>query len=815
VAIRLVDRRGQIGRIAAELAGAASLFQGTHTRPAARTGNILTQLQGVTAAFVGGFTLSANRTGTIATTLAGVTAQLQGTFAPAGGIINVSNVTQLMNAVTTANNAGGGREIVLADGTYLLPDALYINAPNITLRSASSIRENVIIHGDAISGSAAVPFNLRVAGSNFVAQNLTLGGRCRYSAVQIVGENAANAGRLSNVVIRDSFEHLLKSSTNNVVGATGWTIEDCLFYFTAGLAPAQYNGGIDVHRGTNWIVRRNTFRDIASPATAACQHAASFWNGCVNTLIERNRFLDCDKAIGDGINAVGNPGNDGTTIRNNQITHTANGDAFADVGIIIENSTNSTVVNNTIYLANSYPNAIEYRFTTTGAVIRNNLTNKAIVSRDGGTATTSNNVTNAQASYFVNPAAGNLDLASSVAGVVDAGATIASVTVDYGGTSRPQGSGYDIGSDEYSSNVLDLPLVQSTDPIFTYVGNFSIPATIKQDNGVGAGGLAMSADGSSMYVTSFFGSVAKMSVPPAGTGSSSLQIGWTSTPGSGGPNQNKLAALEYGGQVYCSKYSTYTEQSQSGWIQRGTTSLTSFTGLSATSGQNARLFSQAFMPIQAAYQSTLGGPMAALGSRVSIISNSCCGYNFVVFDPASVGGNVPVIPLLLYTYSNPLEPGDSGFAGWASYPKNANGGTDLFSSTNAAIAGAMIVPGSRTLLFITSHGYGVANNGCRNGSSVHNDPNRMQCVAFDLRDLVAVKNGTMQPHAVRPYAWWPWNYGGVHWNNCVGAVPMEAGSGVYDPTVRTGTNPAPYGRWYMCTDMFGNNMHTWTVNPKT
>ena len=371
-----------------------------------------------------------------------------------------------------------------------------------------------------------------------------------------------------------------------------------------------------------------------------------------------------------------------------------------------------------------------------------------------------------------------------------------------------------IASTPASGSPTSLPLVQSSDPILSLVGTFTLPSVIAQDDGVGAGGLSMSADGNSMYVCSFFGSVAKMGIPSTGTGAASLSIGWTSTPGSGGENQNKLASLEYGGNVYCSKYSTYTAIEQGAWIQRGSTSLASFTALSASSGHNARLFAQAFMPIPAIWQSLLGGPVAALGSRLSIIANAQCGYGFVVFDPANVGSNVPVIPLLNYPYGNSgstaLEPGDAGFSGtrvvdgltWNTWPKNANNGTDLFSSTNAYVAGAMIVPGSRSLLFITAHGYGVADNGCRPGSSVHNDPNRMQVVAYDLNDLIAVKNGTMQPYEPQPYAWWTWNYGGVHWTSCVGGVPMEAGYGVYCPTK---------GRWYMCTDMFGEDMHTWTV----
>jgi hypothetical protein len=350
-----------------------------------------------------------------------------------------------------------------------------------------------------------------------------------------------------------------------------------------------------------------------------------------------------------------------------------------------------------------------------------------------------------------------------------------------------------------------LPLVQSTDPIFSFLGTFTLPATIKQDAGVGSN-IGMSADGNSMYVNSYFNSVAKIAIPATGTGSSSVTVGWTTTPGSPeGTGQDNGAIVEYGGKVYHSKYAIYTTDTQTTWIQTGTTALASWSAMRQTSGQNMRLLCQGFMHIPAIWQSLLGGSIATLGNRLSIITNAQCGYGFATFNPADVdvGGNVPVTPLLNYPYANALEPVDGSHPGWAAYPKNGNGGVDLVSSTNAYIAGALIVPGSRSLLYITAHGYGVADNGCRSGSSVHHDPNRVQVVAYDLADLVAVKNGTLQPYEPFPYAWWTWNASGVHWNACVGGAPLSGGWGAYCPTK---------GRWYMCADMFGEDMHTWTVN---
>jgi hypothetical protein len=94
-------------------------------------------------------------------------------------------------------------------------------------------------------------------------------------------------------------------------------------------------------------------------------------------------------------------------------------------------------------------NSIEYRFGgSQGISIINNLTNKAIASRDGGSATVTANVTHAQASWFVNPGSGDLHLATSEPSVIDQGQPLGEVTQDIDCDLRPNGEGYDIGADE-------------------------------------------------------------------------------------------------------------------------------------------------------------------------------------------------------------------------------------------------------------------------------------------------------------------------------------------------------------------------------
>lgn len=134
------------------------------------------------------------------------------------------------------------------------------------------------------------------------------------------------------------------------------------------------------------------------------------------------------------------------------IYHSTGGGSFADVSIEAAESPGTQIYNNTIFIQNTYPNAIEYRFPlTTGVLIANNLTNKSIQARDGATGTITNNLTNAVSSWFVDPPSGNLHLSSSATTPVNAGQPISGLSDDFDSQSRPQGSGIEIGADEYSA----------------------------------------------------------------------------------------------------------------------------------------------------------------------------------------------------------------------------------------------------------------------------------------------------------------------------------------------------------------------------
>ena len=313
--------------------------------------------------------------------------------------INVSSVTELEKALKYANQVGGNVAIYLATGTYKIAKTLDISANNIWLLSKSQNPYDTILAGIGMHSTSRVDNIIRVTGSYFILDGITLTNAPNH-LIQIAGESKANYPIIRNSILQNSYEQLLKVSynrSNTSSFSRGGIVENCIFQYTQGIAPNYYTGGIDALGATHWLVQNNIFKDIASPDRHIAQHAVHFWANSAHNKIKNNIFIDNDRSIGFGMfNKIKNDGvtysNMAGSISNNLIYHSNNGDKYADTGIIAELSPKSVIENNIIYQEHSYKNTIEYRFTVTRNVkIENNQTNKQISARDGAKATLKNN----------------------------------------------------------------------------------------------------------------------------------------------------------------------------------------------------------------------------------------------------------------------------------------------------------------------------------------------------------------------------------------------------------------------------------------
>jgi hypothetical protein len=300
--------------------------------------------------------------------------------------IAVSTPAELYAAVHQANGRGN-TEIVLEDGEYRLTRALRIEGDRITLRSASLDRDATVLRGNGMRSTGSVDNLVEVSGRYVTLAGLTLREAGNH-LVQLRGERDADFFRLIDCALIDGYQQLLKvSAGDNNSSADGGLVRNTLFAYTNARGPGYYIGGIDLHRGRDWLIENNTFRNIASPSQRVAEYAIHLWSGSANGRVRNNLVINSDRGVGFGLSRNPARGNEGGEIIGNVIIHLRDGDPASDVGIALENSPRTQVIGNYIHLAHAYPNAIEFRFPgTRDVVISGNTVNRAIASRDGGHA---------------------------------------------------------------------------------------------------------------------------------------------------------------------------------------------------------------------------------------------------------------------------------------------------------------------------------------------------------------------------------------------------------------------------------------------
>jgi hypothetical protein len=376
------------------------------------------------------------------------------------GTTIVDNINGLVTAV---ENATAGDTILIESGTYTLNKVqINISADSVTVGSLSGNRESVVLQGQGM-GNSAVSKIFWVNADHFTARDMTL---------QLVYDHAIQTDvdtdglTLKNLLVRDVRTQLIKVpwDGDDAKWSEEGLIEDCSFEFSSGHCYQQYSGGPDILHARNWTVRNNICRGIRSPTSSPTGGAIMFWQYCDDIIIENNKIINCDRGIIAGLTSSHTQTN--VVIRNNMIYHADidDGNFQGDASIVVESAPGVEIYNNTIFQQHDYQSAIEYRWSsTTNALVANNcihITSSGyflpIFARDGAGGTETNNVTNAQSSWFVDIAAGDLHLSSAVASLVDQGTGVTGLNDDYDRQTRPQGTAVDIGADEY----FTAPLLQ-------------------------------------------------------------------------------------------------------------------------------------------------------------------------------------------------------------------------------------------------------------------------------------------------------------------------------------------------------------------
>ena len=378
---------------------------------------------------------------------------------PAQAAVVVHTVSGLVDAVN-ATTSGGDRNILIADGVYdLNGQYLRITVDGVTVRSQSGNREDVVLDGHYQTTEI-----FQILASDVTIADLKLQRALDHPVhVMAASDKDVNRTLIKNVHIVDPGQQAIKINPNaarthfvNQGRITGCRIE----LTDSGRAKVWdhngscYTGGVDAHQADSWVIEDNEIRGFWCSGGLA-EHGIHLWSNASNTLVQRNRIIDCDRGIGFGL---GSRGHSGGIIRNNMIYHGPD-HGYSDVGIGLESATGAQVYNNTIFHEHGYPNAIEYRFAASNNLtIANNLCNRQIRSRNGGTtALLTHNISNAATGWFKDAHAGDLHLRAERTGITDAAYPLAGLFDDFDGQHRPLGPGPDIGADEFSSTGPNLP----------------------------------------------------------------------------------------------------------------------------------------------------------------------------------------------------------------------------------------------------------------------------------------------------------------------------------------------------------------------
>jgi hypothetical protein len=178
-------------------------------------------------------------------------------------------------------------------------------------------------------------------------------------------------------------------------------------------------------------------------------------------------------------------------------------------------------------------------------------------------------------------------------------------------------------------------------------------------------------------------------------------------------------------------------------------------------------------PIPEEWQAELGAPYLTGQAALSIISRTSVGPAAFGFDPAQLGSaTAPATNLVSYPLAHPLRPETS---------------TNPLFNLTSRITGVVMPPNTSSVIFFGSHGTGEY---CYGTEVECNDPVKeskgthsvgglyeYQAWAYDVHDLIDVKNGLKESWQIQPYDVWTFDLpmGGARKE--IGGVAFDSQSG--------------------------------------
>ena len=360
----------------------------------------------------------------------------------------VSTVPELRNAVQSAED---GDVIELADGVYAWSDATSLvviqDKASLTIRSQSGNRDSVVLQGQGIDSGTQFCFKL-YRSPNCTIESMTLQD-VYWHCVQI-NEDSHHC-TLRNLVMIDAGEGPVKVTSGGLSAYSDYgLIEDCHIAYTDQGTRGCVEG-VDIVGAVGWVIRNCEFYRARKSDGVGWGIFAK--GNSQDTVIENCYFEDCDIAIsfgGGGTSPEWFRDGDSTfehrrgIICNNVVNRTQ------DVAAYMNSATDFKLYNNTLWSTfSAADSSVDVRFNSSGEVF-NNIGSQHYRLRDGGQATSSNNIWHAEESLFCEVTAGDFHLVATAAAAIDQGLdTSADVAYDMDREPRPWGTAVDIGADEY------------------------------------------------------------------------------------------------------------------------------------------------------------------------------------------------------------------------------------------------------------------------------------------------------------------------------------------------------------------------------